>query len=93
MKLGIFCICLGEKKTEFHLFSNLIEKLQTKSYYVETEKSAFASSYINRNHIVFSIFRLILNQTEFRLVANQSKNGKINLISVYLTETRRGLIK
>ena len=30
----------------------------------------------NRNQIVFTIFRLIWNQTDVRLVPNQSENGK-----------------
>jgi len=34
-----------------------------------------------RNRIVFTIFRLISNQTDIRLVPNQSENGKYNLIS------------
>ena len=34
-----------------------------------------------RNHIVFTIFRLIWNQTDARLILNQSENGKYNLIS------------
>ena len=37
----------------------------------------------NRNQIVFTIFRLIWNQTDVRLVPNQSANGKYNLISVW----------
>ena len=36
----------------------------------------------NRNQIVFTTFRLIWNQTDVRLVPNQSKKGKYNLISV-----------
>ena len=36
----------------------------------------------NRNQIVFTIFRQIWNQTDVRLAANQSENGKYNLISV-----------
>ena len=35
----------------------------------------------NRNRIVFTIFRLIWNQTDVRLFPNQSENGKYNLIS------------
>jgi len=37
----------------------------------------------NRNLIVFTIFWLIWNQTDVRLVPNQSANGKYNLISVW----------
>ena len=37
----------------------------------------------NRNQIVFTIFRLIWNQTDsVRLVPNKSENSKYNLISV-----------
>ena len=36
----------------------------------------------NRNQIVFTIFRLIWNETGVRLVPNQSENGKYNFISV-----------
>ena len=36
-----------------------------------------------RNQIVFTIFRLTLNQTDVRLVPKQSENGKYNLISVF----------
>ena len=35
----------------------------------------------NRNQIVFTMHRLIWNQTEVRLAPNQSGNGKYNLIS------------
>ena len=33
----------------------------------------------NRNLIVFTIFRFVLNQMEYRLVQNKSKNSKDNL--------------
>ena len=36
----------------------------------------------NRNQIVFTIFRLIYNQTDVRLVQNKSEIGKYNLIFV-----------
>ena len=36
----------------------------------------------NRNHIVFTILRLIRNQTDDRLVPYHSENGKYNLISI-----------
>ena len=47
----------------------------------DAEKSFRNLSKSNRNQIVFTIFRLIWNQTDVRLVPNQSKNGKYNLIS------------
>ena len=34
-----------------------------------------------RNQIVFTIFRLISDQTDVRLVSNPSENGKYNLLS------------
>ena len=40
----------------------------------------------NRNHIVFTIFRLIWNQTDACLVLNQSEIGKYNLISVWFNK-------
>ena len=36
----------------------------------------------NRNQIVFTIYRLIWNQTDVCLIPNQSENSKYNLISV-----------
>ena len=48
-----------------------------------TEKSFRNLIKFNRNQIVFTIFRLIWNQTDtVRLVPNQSENSKYNLISV-----------
>ena len=46
-----------------------------------TEKSFRNLIKSTRNQIVFTIFRLIWIQTNFRLDLNQSKNGKYNLIS------------
>ena len=40
----------------------------------------------NRNKIVYTILRLISNQTDVRLVPNQSTNGKYNLISVWFNK-------
>ena len=42
----------------------------------------FTVTIVCQNQIVFTIFRLISNRTEFRLVPNQSGNGKYNLISI-----------
>ena len=36
----------------------------------------------SRNQILFTIFRLVLNETDICLVPDQSENGKYNLISV-----------
>ena len=49
---------------------------------VHTDKKIRNLIKSNRNQIVCTIFRLILNQTDVRLIVNQSKNGKYNLISV-----------
>ena len=51
-----------------------------------TEKSFRNLINSNWNQIVYTIFRLIWNQTDFRLVTNQSKNGKYNLISVWFNK-------
>ena len=37
----------------------------------------------NRSQIVYTIFRLIWNKTDIRLVPNQMENGKYNLILVW----------
>ena len=57
----------------------------TKSYTVYfsdpdvTEIGNYSDIY-QQNQIVFTIFQLIWNQTDVRLVPNQSENGKYNLI-------------
>ena len=48
---------------------------------IHTEKSFRSLIKSTRNQIVFTIFRMILNQTNVRLVPNQSENGKYNLVS------------
>jgi len=40
----------------------------------------------NQNRIVFTIFRLILNQTDVRLIPNRSENCKYNPISVWFNK-------
>ena len=51
--------------------------------YLHTEKSFRNIIKSNRIKIVFTIFRLIWNQTDsVRFLPNQSKNGKYNLNSV-----------
>ena len=47
--------------------------LHTEKYFRNLVKSTW-------NHIVFTIFRLIWNQAQVRLVSNQSVHGKYNLI-------------
>ena len=49
--------------------------------YVHTEKSFRNLIKSKRNQIVFTIFRLIWNQKDVRLVPNQSEIGKYDLIS------------
>ena len=48
---------------------------------IHTEKSFRNLIQSNQNQIIFTIFSLIRNQTDVRLVPNQPKNGKYNLIS------------
>jgi len=48
---------------------------------LHTEKSFRNLVKSTRNQIVFTIFRLIWNQTDVRLVQNQSEDAKYNLIS------------
>ena len=53
------------------------------SYYYAIHAEKYFQNLIKstRNQIVFTIFRLIWNQTDIRLDPNQSENGKYNLIS------------
>ena len=53
---------------------------------LHTEKSFLNLIKSTQNQIVFTIFRLICNQTDVRVVQNQSKSGKYNLISVWLNK-------
>ena len=53
---------------------------------VHTEKYIRNLIKSNQNQIVFTIFWLISNQTDVRLVPNESENGKYNLISVWLNK-------
>ena len=46
----------------------------------------------NRNQIVFTFFRQIWNQTDVRLVPNQSENGKYNLISVKFNKVSKKIV-
>ena len=46
----------------------------------------------NWNQIVFNIFQLSWNQTDIRLVPNQSKNNKCNLISVWFKRISKRFI-
>ena len=50
--------------------------------YSHTDKSFRNLIKSNRNQIVFTIFWLIRNRTDVRLVPNQSEKSKYNLISV-----------
>ena len=47
---------------------------------LHTEKTFRNCIESNRNFIVFTIFRLIWNQTEFSLVPIQSENGNMGLV-------------
>jgi len=46
----------------------------------------------NRNQIIFTIFRLILKQTNILLVPNQSENSKYNLILVWFNKISRKIL-
>ena len=67
---------------------DLKKKLHATWRGVHTEKSFRNLIESNQNQIAFTIFRLIWNQRDVRLVPNQFKNGKYNLISVDLTRIR-----
>ena len=62
-----------------HFFGAIVESLLRS----HSEKSFRILIKSNRNQIVFTIFLLISNQTDVRLVLNLSENGKYNLISVW----------
>ena len=55
--------------------------VDNKMFVVHTEKSFRNLTKSTRNQIVFNISRLDWNQTDIRLVQNQSVHGKYNLIS------------
>ena len=56
---------------------------------IHTEKSFHNIIKSTRNQIVLTIFRLIWNQTDVRLVQNHSENGKYNLISGWFNKTSK----
>ena len=56
---------------------------------IRAEKSFQIFVKSNRNQTVFTFFRLIWYQIEFRLVTNESGTGKYNLISVLLDKIPR----
>ena len=53
------------------------------------DESTFDYYWINRNQIVITIYRLIWNQTKFRLVLNQSRIGKIQSNSGLFNEIEK----
>ena len=56
--------------------------------YVQVHKEKTFWNLVNshRNQILFTICRLIWNQTDVHLAPNQSKNGEYNLISVWINK-------
>ena len=54
--------------------------------YTHTEKSFQNLIKSNPIHILFTILKLIWNETDVRLVLNRSENGKYNMISVWLNK-------
>ena len=80
--------CYKENLFEIVLLSSFSLSLLIK-YALNTEnffRNLFQST---RNQIVFTIFRLIWNKTEVRLVPNQSENDKYNLISGWFYKISR----
>ena len=68
------------------------EQSEWSSYFngqVHMEKYFWNLIKSNLNQIVFTIFRLIWNQTNVCLVPNQSENGKYYLISVWFNKISR----
>ena len=68
LRIQSLSVVYKERPKLFHLFQD-IEELHTDKYFLNFIKS-------NRNQIIFTIFRLIGNQTDVRFVQNQSENGK-----------------
>ena len=62
------------------IMCGLIRKQSSISQRVHTEKPFRNFIKSIRNQIVFTIFRLIWNKKDVRLVPNQSEKGKYNLI-------------
>ena len=58
-------------------------------YRVRTEKSLRNLIKSTQTQIEITTFRLIWNQTDDRLVPNQSENGKYNLISVLFNKIQK----
>ena len=54
-------------------------RMNLEFFHIYTQKSFRNLIKSNRNQIIFTIFGLIWNQTEVRLVPNQSENGKIKI--------------
>ena len=73
-----------EEKDRVAWFTELVRNPKRKTglerVSIHTEKSFRNITKPNRNQIVFTILRLIWNQTNVRSVSNQSENGKNNLI-------------
>ena len=61
---------------------NMIPTLYMEKYFLNLDT-------LKQIWIVITLFRLIWNQMEFRLVQNKSVNGKYNLITVDLTRFRK----
>ena len=68
------CVSLPLSITLFSRGLARLEKLHAEKCFLNLVKS-------NRNQMVFTILRLILNQTDFRFVPSQSENGKYDLWS------------
>ena len=60
--------------------------------HLHTEKTFRNLIKSNRNQIVITIFRLIWNDTDVRLVPHLSQNGKYNLISVWFNKVSKNFL-
>ena len=79
---GIFHIPLSPRSYSIKFGKERKSVYVSAGHALHTEKSFRNLIKTNRNQIEFTTFRLIWNQTDDRLVPNQSENCKYNLISV-----------
>ena len=76
------CIRVHEESTRMNTKEKLRQATHHSQSIVRTHTGKSFRNLIksNRNQILYTIFQLIWNQTDVRLVPNQSENGKYNLI-------------
>ena len=66
--------------SEYLLFKPNLDCIHTFQIYLSPNGNLFGVKLIH-SYFLFTIFSLIWNQTDLRLVPNQPENGKYNLIS------------